>query len=347
MSIPSDKSRAHLRRRHRLSHQQIDQWLGERSGNAHLAEKMRQLEKTNAFLTFTDQLREAGFDFVCFKGALLSQRIYGDPTVRICKDFDILIEPDQMTTCMGWMLDQGFELMDHNIWSEKPHQQKIIMDFMMHISFFHPQTRLALEIHWSIMHANPIKPEKRRQLIAENTEAMHFSGRSFKVLSPEMELVYLLIHGTNHRYHRLKWLMDIRDYPYHVLDEKQFYTLLKAFKADYCLDQAIQLCKVIFSTDIPLAPIARAPGILTKEALIQIEAPEPRPLTAGNFLPRFVHYVSYKWNRFPGIQGKLLALKELFIQPEDILLLNTRFPILYMLLRPYSFVRQMGRLVVR
>jgi hypothetical protein len=336
MSIPADKSRAHLRRRHRLSHQQIDQWLGERSGNAHLAEKMRQLEKTNAFLTFTDKLREAGFDFVCFKGALLSQRIYGDTTTRIASDIDLLLPVQQLDAFIAFMLQNGFVFTEKNYWSDKPNQRAVVLRRFKHLAFQHPNTKILVEVHWKLTVECPIPHERQLELIHSNLTTLVFQNRAFRVLKPELELVYLMIHGCQHRYKRLKWLMDIRDYPYHQLDMGLFDELIRAFCAETIAALSVAVCRQVFETTPPIATTRRPPGYMLQDIYAHIEAPESEELQLSRF------YVGYAFGlqMFTGVNNKLRVMERFFFRREDALELDTAYPALYYLYRPYSVIRR-------
>ena len=53
-------SREILHNRHRLSHQQIDMWLGENRSKEFLQEKMRQLVKVKNFINLGDLLHQNG-----------------------------------------------------------------------------------------------------------------------------------------------------------------------------------------------------------------------------------------------------------------------------------------------
>lgn len=335
-AIPSDTSRAHLRRRHRLSHQQIDMLLGERSGAAHLPEKMRQLEKINAFLVFSDQMRAAGFDFVCFKGALLSERIYGDATVRISSDIDILLPVHQLEGFIGFMRARGFDFTEKNYWSDKPNQQAVILHRFKHLAFRHPVTGMLVEVHWKLTVECPIGHERQLERIHANLEQVTFHNRTFQVLRPELELVYLLIHGCQHRYKRLKWLMDIRDYPYQRLDLPLFYDLIRAFHAETILALSVEVCRQVFGVVPPLETERKAPAYMLRDVCAHIEAPEVEDLQISRF------YVGYAFGleMFTGFRNKLLVLERFFFRREDVLGLDTRYTGLYYLYRPYSVVRR-------
>jgi hypothetical protein len=69
-----------LSKRHRLSHQQIDHWLGKIAASF-LQEKLNHLKMLRNFIAITDLLRQNEIPFISLKGPLLSQHIYNDPTV--------------------------------------------------------------------------------------------------------------------------------------------------------------------------------------------------------------------------------------------------------------------------
>jgi hypothetical protein len=64
--------RNYLYKRHRLSHQQIDGWLGENRSKEYLPEKLERLEAVKNFLAVTDLFRQSDIHFISLKGPLLS-----------------------------------------------------------------------------------------------------------------------------------------------------------------------------------------------------------------------------------------------------------------------------------
>jgi hypothetical protein len=87
-----------LHNRHRLSHQQINTWLGEQQNQLVFEEKLQQLNQLSKFLEIADAFIKKDIWFLPLKGPMLSYRIYGDATCRISRDFDFLIKQKDVET---------------------------------------------------------------------------------------------------------------------------------------------------------------------------------------------------------------------------------------------------------
>ena len=76
-----------------------------------------------------------------------------------------------------------------------------------HLSYFHPEKGIQLEIHWRL-HPPPSKEPsfeelwKRKRKSELTTYPVYFLGQ-------EDLFLYLITHGARHGWFRLRWLIDI------------------------------------------------------------------------------------------------------------------------------------------
>lgn len=224
-------SRATLRSRHRLSHQQIDDILHENSGKEYLHEKLIQLQKLSSFLELTTKFDEQNLWYVVLKGPLLSHRIYGDPVVRIWRDFDFLTKPELVEKFIEILTFQGFEFVTSD-WPAKKKRQRMYLQYGKHIDMRHPKTGITVEIHWKLFSDRLISPDMEWGLILDHIEQRELTGKSYNCFTNEFELLYLVIHGSMHAWFRLKWLTDIREMLVRLhIDREVFLKLSKEMNA--------------------------------------------------------------------------------------------------------------------
>lgn len=126
---------------------------------------------------------------------------------------------------MDILLGNGYQLTEGNNWPTKKIPRELILNIEHNVSFFNKQLKLCVEVHWVLMHALPVSDIKMEEIIAGNIMEMSFAGRKFNVLTKEFELLFLLIHGSRHGWSRLKWLVDINDYPLREINLQQFNSL--------------------------------------------------------------------------------------------------------------------------
>ncbi|PHR68774.1 MAG: hypothetical protein COA67_12440 [Lutibacter sp.] len=296
-------SRKTLHKRHRLSHQQIDTWLGENKSKEFIQEKMRRLKMVKNFLSVTDLLKENKVSFINFKGPLLSHRIYNDASVRYMRDVDVLVDKVVIEEVLELLLKNGYHLMDGVFWPKTKVKQQVLVNTLHHLAFYNKELGFCVEVHWMLTQMLPISKDKMQGIIKNNlTEATIFN-RTFTVFTKEFELLYLLIHGSSHGWQRLKWLVDINDYPIEDIDMVVFEKLVKQFKAGRIINQTNFLLNKYFQSSLPISSIDRLPNHFIKFAVDSIESDIQR--TKKRSLQSFRN----KATLFPGIYYKLKMIR--------------------------------------
>jgi hypothetical protein len=198
-----------LYKRHRLSHQQIDDFLGEKESRKYLREKLAEMVQLHDFFFVTDTLSNAGISFISLKGPLLSYRLYNDATYRRYKDFDFLIEIDTIEKAVNLLQEHGYKPSYFN-WPKAGLRRQLIIEHDKHISMYHPDKNTAIELHWKLFDARIARPAIMSKIISANqTTTLEFAGRTYCTFNNEFELLYLIIHGGLVNWFRVKWLVDI------------------------------------------------------------------------------------------------------------------------------------------
>lgn len=328
--------RTYLHDRHRLSHQQIDSWLGENSSKDFLWEKLRSLEFVGYFLSVTDTLRKSNIPFVCLKGPILSYRIYKEPSVRISHDIDILIEVEMVETVVDIFLENGFVLSNGAVWPQKKLQQELIVNTDHHLSFQNKKFGYIVEIHWTLMQGLAISQSMLKSIIAGNLTEETLSGRKFTVLSREFELLFLLIHGSRHGWSRLKWLVDIKEYPVADLDYEKFYKLARQLKAGRIIGQANHLLNEFFNVRLPFEGDVRLPVLFIRFAHKSIKGEIKEKQSIREMLNLFCYLLLM----FRGVRYKSKVINGFFLRSGDFTAIDSSFRVVYYLYRPYSFIKR-------
>ena len=329
-------NRRYLYSRHRLSHRQIDRMLHETESKASLSEKLLQLKAVQQFIRATDQLRNAHIPFVCFKGPLLSFRIYGDATVRRSNDMDLLIHATDMEAILQQLYALGYQLAEGVFWPEKIKQQQLLLQSVQHIALAHPAEGSIIELHWKLSKGFSLPECKVEDLINAHLTQMEYAGRSFTVFTKEFELLYLLMHGAKHGWFRLKWLADIRDYPLSEIDTAQFYSLVEAFSAQRIVLQTRVLLQAYFQHALPFSAKTRVRACFIAFARKEIE----NPAVEQHSLLHQIELYRYNWYLFPTLHYKKEWCKSLLFRTGDLAALQGSSRVHLLLFRLYSFAKR-------
>lgn len=328
--------RNYLHERHRLSHQQIDRWLKEDSGRENLPEKFRLLQIVSQFISVTDLLRKHDILFVPLKGPLLSHRIYKDAAVRLSHDLDILVDQENLEPVVQILLENGYALVEGAIWPERKIHKEMIIESVHHVELYNKNLNLIVEVHWKFFPGIPLPPQKLHEIIRENLMEVEFAGRTFRVLNEEMELLFLMIHGSKHAWQRLKWLVDIHEYPADYVNAESFYALVRQFDAERIVAQTNLLLKKFYGKCLPFGRKSRLPKFFIRYALQSIEGGISLNLT----IKEHIWLYCYNWYLFPGAYYKWKMVADLFVRQGDMELVGYSFKAAYYLYRPYSFIKR-------
>ena len=306
-------TREQLGNRHRLSSRQINDWLGESKGSVDQLEVMQSLAQVAEFLNVTDAFRAANIPFISFKGPLLAQKIYGDATYRYYKDFDFLIERDEIPRALLELQKQGFLIQNSDLPTDKC-KLNLWLDHNNQIELYHPSRGVSIELHSRLFKLTILPITQLTKLVQENTVSTDFHGREFKVFSHEFELVYLIIHGGMHYWSRLKWLVDLKELANRFpLNETKFIALTNVLKAGHL----VALCNALLSMhfqDSKQFPNDRSVSQkLLKHTLKTIASEDVmQPKNIRDYILFFMH----RANLFSPLRYKISVVKTLFFASD-------------------------------
>jgi len=322
--------------RHRLSHRQIDLLLNESGGKATLSEKLHQLKAIQQFLQLTDRLRAAQLPFLCFKGVLLSYRIYKDATVRKWHDLDILTHRAEIDRILQLLFGMGYHLSEGVIWPRDARQRALLLESTQHLSLHNPSVGSVVEVHWRLLKGLPLRDAPMEALMKQEQTEMIYADRTFRVFTPEFELLFLLMHGSRHAWFRLKWLVDILDYPMAEVNPVRFSALVKQLSAGPVIEQTNALLKIYFGKSLPFARGKRVNTYLLQYALKAIEDPAPETLST---LEQARLY-RYHWHLYNTLWYKLTWCRSLFFRASDLSSMQGASRVSFFFYRFYSFLKR-------
>ena len=292
-------------KRHKLSHQQIDDMLGDK-GSPALEDKLRLMDKLQFMLQITRILHDNKRWFMLLKGPLLSQRIYDDPCYRYYGDFDLLCKEGDVAQVVHLLLAAGFQAVNFQ-WPEAASRQQRAIRYHNQYPMYHPEKDISVEIHWRLFKYHIIPRALFRELLSKELEQTTLGGQVFLQFRHEMELLYLVIHGGIHAWWRLKWLVDIREMLMRQpLKEPRFLDLTKQLKAG----RQVALCNALlrhFFPDTPLMPCThQTPSFLLSFALERIRDEKENP---HENLGYFWRKQRYRLSLMPGFRYQCSTFK--------------------------------------
>lgn len=140
-----------------------------------------------------------------FKGWPLAENLFGQANARHSGDIDIAIAPDRITACcealgtLGYQPDQGFER------EGRIRSSRTLAREGRDLRMVRP-TGKVVELHWRLTYYQgwPDLLALPGALVRQDSQAGPVT-----VLSDQVNMLYLPLHGGLHMWTRLKWLADI------------------------------------------------------------------------------------------------------------------------------------------
>lgn len=159
-----------------------------------------------------DGLQQARVSALPIKGLTLGAQAYGDPTLRVSQDLDLLIPPDAIAPTMRVLGAFGYRSRNGDLSSRR------LQDYYRYNGqdALFADDRLPVEPHWALA--------PRTLSMALDTAALWtragkvaLHDRTLPCLSPEDAMLVACLHGGKEQWVRLLWIADVaallRRYP--------------------------------------------------------------------------------------------------------------------------------------
>ena len=289
-----------------------------------------EMEKVSRIFT-EDKIR-----LLFLKGPVIAHDLYGDISLRTSSDIDFLIPIEDLEKAESILVNLGYEKDDYiktvlNDWTWRHH----------HTTYFHPQKRMKLEVHWRLNPGPGLEPSFKE--LWERKRQSKLTTYPVYLLGKEDLFFFLVSHGARHGWSRLRWLLDI-----HQMTEQDIHwgttnKLLKTYHFQNVGAQALVLTTELLNSKMvdamkPLLDNKRS-WYLAQEAIFYLERmvnlhTDPVPEDVSRYHTR--HLFSLMSVRQKG----LFVLSFLHPYPEDAetLPLPKQFHFLYFPLRPFIWV---------
>jgi hypothetical protein len=196
-------------------------------------------------------LGRAGIPVIPLKGVALAASLYGDASLRASSDLDVLVRPDDVSRAIDLLRADGYDA------GEPYTLDQSDLDWLLRSNieygFVRRGRELAtlLELHWDIAWRWQ-RQGRAAEDIWQRAERRDVLGIQAWALSPEWEVLYLMIHAARHHWHGLKWMVDIHELcirgrvPWDAVHD-----IANAFGWDKAVRISLSVCALLFGTPVP------------------------------------------------------------------------------------------------
>jgi hypothetical protein len=147
---------------------------------------------------------QAEISVMPFKGPILSAELYGDVSLRQCKDLDIAVPPEDIARAQACLENLGWrpEISNRSL---TPRQLESFWRFESNLVFVRSVEGSHLELHWRHEWETPDQTDARWARCIPSV----WQGCSHLAMNPIDQVLYLCSHGGRHAWFRAKWLGDL------------------------------------------------------------------------------------------------------------------------------------------
>lgn len=147
---------------------------------------------------------DAGIRVLVLKGEVLSAQIYGGPGLRAARDIDLLADPDRVSEAETLLTEAGYRRMSNE---RSAQRRDLYRRWIKEIEYYHPPSGTVVELHHRLTDNPRLLPLDFDTLWRER-EVVQVGGCAVPTLSQGHLPLYLCVHGANHGWERLRWLVD-------------------------------------------------------------------------------------------------------------------------------------------
>ena len=212
--------------------------------------------KKNLFLTsvlikIVDELSELRIEAVPFKGAVLSQLIYKDITIREYYDLDLIVFKKDIVRVKEYLLKNNFNTQFNLTGCQEDYY---LNSKYYYINFTRSDNKVALDLHWDSAAPN-YSFSRPLNYFYNRLDESEINNKKFQVLGTEDLFLQLCIHGTKHNFSRFNWITDIANLTVVKSDMDYDYIISEAKKLN-CINilaLSVSLINNLFNLEIPLS----------------------------------------------------------------------------------------------
>jgi hypothetical protein len=220
---------------------------------------------------------DAGLPVLFVKGAALSVLAFGNLSLRVGKDIDLLVAHETLPAATALLLRAGYCRFDPppNI---SDTQLRLVMPLRKDLGFVHKETGLRIELHWRLF-LNP-HAMAEASIMASSRVVPLAGAAGLRTLGEEDLFAYLCMHGALHWWYQLKWLADISALLAAVSEDsvEHLFRAAGIRGVGRAATQALLLCRRVLGTPIP----ARLMATFEKSATVHwLEATALASMTRG------------------------------------------------------------------
>jgi hypothetical protein len=186
----------------------------ETAGDHFQANELRNRMLREELLRLLENFAEAGIRGIPLKGVVYAHTLYEHPAARQFGDIDFLVGAEDIDRAKNLLEQQHYRTVyEPLVLSEgntdlSPAQQSVYRHVYHEYELRSSDGLVHVDLHWRLL-PRTYPTELPIDLIWQNLTTASINGVPVAVVCPELDLLYLCIHGAKDGWSELKWATDI------------------------------------------------------------------------------------------------------------------------------------------
>ena len=205
---------------------------------------------TGTLLSLLVRFRAEEIPVLAFKGPMLALQYYGDVSLRLFSDLDILVQPEHLEKAITLLGENGYEPISGVSWLNK---KDWYLSRRKDVLFVGKENKVVVELHWKLSGTHFALPIEMNHLW-KNAETVNLGGSEVGTFSFNHLLIYLCLHGSRHGWERLGWICDLNELlrSKENIDWEQISSEAKRLGCENALNFGLFLVHAFFGKSFPL-----------------------------------------------------------------------------------------------
>jgi hypothetical protein len=197
--------------------------------------------------TLLDFLKGEGFQVIPLRGLALAQDLYGETSLRVVRDIDLLFPEKQVIQAVKALKKQGYMAP-----VDEAFLKRFVLPSAHTLELTRAEAAFGLDMHWGlVLPSRGISPLPQ-SLWENGLVEKEFFGEKVLCLNTEWTLVSLAFHAYHHQFHQFKNLVDISEFILKPeIDWVKVEEIGRKHKWTQVLRQSLTLCHTLFGAEIP------------------------------------------------------------------------------------------------
>ena len=208
--------------------------------------KKRALQQSAELIKLSRLFEYNGIQAISLKGPILAKQVYGDIGMRHAGDLDFFVDRGNLEKATNLLIKNNY-LLTAKYQGINSNDMPVFMQLRNHYEF-KSNEGICIELHWRILFNAPI--DKVMNFQQPKISTLTFTNQDINILTPELNFIYLVLHGTRHAWFRLKWLCDIAELLEHQPSHLNYINYFNSLYTSRSLTQLNLLLQTYFDMNL-------------------------------------------------------------------------------------------------